>query len=305
MKKIKKALRMLLSFILMFGVILCIVSVFIRFVLLNGNYIGDKLEDRGYYTQLTENLNTKYATLSLESSIPEEVFMSAVLEDYEVQKLTRENVNLMVEYMTNQTEESAVIMDKTIFAEPVTTYVESYANENDIPFDEELQARTAGVIDSATEITENRVTLFNLRNVVDIPQFQTVRKIINIAYNSIVPVLIMLVVVIGLLALLYSRRRYRILFWIGSSISAGSIFIIVPSALALIMKLPQRIQLSAPYINTAIQNLALGYGYYFLTAGIIAFVIGMLSLFLYFYISSRSVEKRSSESTKDTLSSFA
>lgn len=277
----------------MFGVIFCIASIFIRFILLNGNYIGDKLEDRGYYTELTENLNTKYATLSLESSVPEEVFLSAVLEDYEVQKLTRENVNLMVDYMTSQTEESAVIMDRTIFAEPVTTYVESYANENNIPFDEELQIRTNGVIDSATEITENRVTLFNLKNVVDIPQFQIVRKLVNIAYNSIIPVLIMLAVLIGCLALLYRRRRYRILFWVGSSISAGSVFIIVPSALALIMKLPQRIQLSAPYVNTAIQNLALGYSRYFLTAGIIALIIGMLSFFLYFYISSKSVQEKS------------
>lgn len=301
MKKIKKALRMLLSFILMFGVVFCIASIFIRFILLNGNYIGDKLEDRNYYSQLTENLNTKYATLSLESSIPEEVFLSAVLEDYEVQKLTRENVNLMVDYMTYQTDESAVIMDKTIFSKPVTTYVESYANETNVPFDEELQARTAGVIDSATEITENRVTLFNLKNVVDIPQFQLVRKLINIAYNSIVPVLIMLIVVVGLLALLYRRRRYRILFWIGSSISAGSIFVIVPSALALIMKLPHRIQLSAPYINTAIQNLAIGYSHYFLTAGLIALAIGILSLFLYFYLSTTSERERNSRTVTDGL----
>lgn len=304
MKKIKKALRMLLSFILMFGVILCIASVFIRFILLNGNYIGDKLEERGYYSQLEENLNTKYATLSLESSIPEEVFMSAVLEDYEIQKLTRENVNLMVDYMTYQTEESGVMMDKTIFKDPVNTYVESYANENNIPFDEELQSRTNGVIDSATEITENRVTLFNLKNVVDIPQFQIVRKIVNIAYDSIVPVLIVLVIVVGLLALLYRRRRYRVLFWVGSSISAGSIFVIVPSALALILKLPQRIQVSAPYVNTAIQNLALGYSYYFLSAGLIALVMGLLSLFLYFFISSKSVEQRSSKTAKDSLSSL-
>lgn len=293
---------MVLSFLLMFGVIFCIASIFIRFVLLNGNYIGDKLEDREYYSQLTENLNTKYATLSLESSIPEEVFMSAVLEDYEIQKLTRENVNLMVDYMTYQTDESAVIMDKTIFLEPVTTYVETYANENNIPFDEELQARTTGVVDSATEITENRVTLFNLKNVVEIPQFQIVRKIVNIAYNSIIPILIILAVIIGFLALLYRRKRYRVLFWIGSSVIAGSIFVIIPSSLALFMKLPHRIQLSSRYINTAIQNLTIGYSYYFLTAGLIALAIGMLSLFLYFYISSKSGSEKSSNTSKDTLS---
>lgn len=304
MKKIKKALRMVLSFILMFGVIACIASIFIRFVLLDGNYIADKLEDEGYYNQLTDNLDTKYETLSLVSSIPKEVFMSAVLEDYELQKLTRENVHLMVEYMTSQTEESAVIMDKTIFSKPVTTYVESYANENNIPFDDELKARTTGIIDSATEITENRVTLFNLKNVVDITQFQLVRKVVNIAYNSIVPVLIGLAIVIVLLALLYSRKRYRVLFWIGSSISAGSIFIIVPSALALIMKLPQRIQLSAPYVNTAIQSLALGYSHYFLTAGVLALVLGVLFIFLYYYISSKSVEDRNVKKIGNTQNSF-
>lgn len=301
MKKIKKALRMLLSFVLMFGVVLCIASIFIRFVLLNGNYIGDKLEERDYYSQLTENLNTKYATLSLESSIPEEVFTSAVLEDYDIQKLTRENVNLMVDYMTSKTDKSAAVMDRNIFLEPVTTYVESYAEENNIPFDEELQKRTTAIVDSATEITENRVTLFNLKNVIDIPQFQSVRKIVNIAYNSFIPILIVLALIIISLTLLYRRRRYRVLFWIGSSISAGSIFVIVPSALALIMKLPQRIQISAPYINTAIQNLAIGYSYYFLTAGIIAFVIGMLSLFLYFYFSSKAESERSSRTANHNL----
>lgn len=272
----------------MFGVVIGIFSLFIRFVLLNGDYIGDKLEDRGYYSQLADNLKTKYSTLSMESSIPEEVFMSAVLEDYEIQKLTRENVNLMVDYMTYETEESEVIMDKSIFLEPVTTYVETFAAENDVPYDEELQKRTNQVIDSATEITENRVTLFNLKNVVDIPQFQLVRKVANLAYNSVLPILIGLAVIVGLLALLYRKKRYRILFWIGSSISAGSIFVIVPSALALIMKLPQRIQISAPYVNTAIQNLALGYSYYFLIIGCITFILGLLLLFLYFYINFKT-----------------
>lgn len=292
---------MLLSFILMFGVILCIASIFIRFVLLNGNYIGDQLESRDYYSQLTENLNTKYATLSLESSIPEEVFTSAILEDYDIQKLTRENVNLMVDYMTSKTDESAVIMDRNIFLEPVTTYVESYAKENDIPFDEELQKRTIAIVDSATEITENRVTLFNLKNVKDIPQFQSVRKVINIAYNSFIPILVILIIIIILLTFLYRRKRYRALFWIGSSISAGSIFVIVPSVLALVMKLPYRIQVSAPYINTAIQNLAIGYTYYFLTAGLIALAIGLLSLFLYFYFSSKSQSERNSRTAQHTL----
>lgn len=283
---------MLLSFVLMFGIVVAIFSVFIRFVLLNGNYIGDKLEEREYYFQLSDNLKTKYSTLSLQSSIPEEVFMSAVLEDYEVQKLTRENVNLMVDYMTYETEESAVIMDRTIFSEPVTTYVETYTTENNLPYDTEQQVRTTGIIDSATEITENRVTLFNLKNVIDIPQFQTVRKVVNLAYNSIIPVTIGLLVLVGLLSLLYRKKRYRILFWIGSSICAGSIFVIVPSALALILKLPQRIRISAPYINTAIQNLTLGYSKYFLSAGLITLVTGLLCIFLYFYIGSRGTEDK-------------
>lgn len=291
MKKVKRALRMLLSFVLMFGVVILIGSVFVRFVLLNGNYIGDKLEERDYYSQLTENLNTKYATLSLQSSIPEEVFMSAVLDDYEVQRLTRKNVHQMVDYMTYRTDETGIITDRTIFSEPVTTYVKNYTEENDVPLDEELQANTTEIVDAATDITENGITLFNLENVSGIPQFQQVRKVINLAYNSLGPVLISLVVIIGLLALLYSRKRYRVLFWVGSSISAGSIFVIVPSALALIFKLPQRLHISANYINTAVQNLALGYSQYFLSTGVLALAIGLLCLFLYFYISSKSTRE--------------
>lgn len=293
MRSMKKALRMLLSFVLMIGVVLSIFSLFIRFVLLNGDYIGDKLEDRGYYTKLAEDLNTKYATLSLESSIPEEVFMSAVLDDYEVQKLTRKNVNVMVDYMTYKTEDSTIVLDQDLFSEPVTTYVENYTKENNVPMDDDLKARTNQIVDSATEITENRVTLFNLRNVVNIPQFQTVRKLLNVAYNSVIPVFIGVAVIIVLLALLYRNKRYRVLFWIGSSISAASVFVIVPSVLALIMKIPHRIQISSSHVNTAVQNLVHGYTTYFLTTGLIALALGLLSFFLYFYIRSKSTHPNS------------
>ena len=165
-----------------------------------------------------------------------------------------------------------------MFEEPVTAYVQSYAAEHNQPFDEGLQAQTATIIDEATAIVGSHTMLFNLDNVIAFPQFQTVRKMLQtvLAYFYLVPLAFFLIA--GALVGLNWKLPHRSLIWIGSGLVSGSAFVIIPAIVALVLKIPQRITVSADYINTALRTLALHYTTFFLGSGALVFVLGIACL---------------------------
>lgn len=55
------------------------------------------------------------------------------------------------------------------------------------------------------------------------------------------------------------KLPHRSLIWIGSSFVSGLAFVIIPASVALSLKIPQRITVSADYINTALRALAIHY----------------------------------------------
>ena len=75
MRNIKKIGRVILSFLLMFVVVALIGVIFMKQILMNASDLNQQLEDSSYYTQIEESLSAKFKTLSLETSIPEEILV--------------------------------------------------------------------------------------------------------------------------------------------------------------------------------------------------------------------------------------
>lgn len=285
MRNIKKIGRAILSFLLMFVVVALIGVIFMKQVLLNVSDLNQQLDDSPYYTQVEESLSAKFKTLSLETSIPEEVFVDASMDQYGLQQLARTNNEQALNYLIDPDETYAAMTDRSMFEEPVTAYVQSYAAEHNQPFDEDLQAQTATIIDEATTIVGSHTMLFNLDNVIAFPQFQTVRKMLQtvLAYFYLVPLAFFLIA--GALVGLNWRLPHRSLIWIGSALVSGSAFVIIPAIVALLLKIPQRITVSADYINTALRTLALHYTTFFLGSGVLVIVLGIACLVGYSLIS--------------------
>jgi hypothetical protein len=285
MRYIKKIGSVILSFLLMFVVVALIGAIFMKQVLMNASDLNQQLEDSLYYTQIEESLLTKFKTLSLETSIPEEVFIKAAMDPYGLRQLARRNNEQALNYLIDPDEAYATTTARNLFAEPVTAYVENYAADHNQPFDESLQAQTAAIIDEATAIVGSHTKLFNLDNVIAYPQFQTFRKMLQtvLTYFYLVPLTFFLIA--GTLVCLNWKLPHRSLIWIGSGLVSGSAFVIIPAIMAFSLKIPQRITVSADYINTALRTLAMHYTAFLLASGVLVFFLGIACLVGYSLIS--------------------
>lgn len=285
MRNIKKISRVVLSFLLMFVVIALIGVIFMKQVLLSASDLNQQLDDSPYYTLVEESLSAKFKTLSLETSIPEEIFVEAAMDQYGLQQLARTNNKQALNYLTDPDATYATETDRSMFEEPVTAYVQSYAAAHNQPFDEGLQAQTAAIIDEATAIVGSHTMLFNLDNVIAFPQFQAVRKMLQIVLSSFYLVPLAFFMIAGAIVGLNWKLPHRSLIWIGSGLVSGSAFVIIPAIVALVLKIPQRITVSADYINTALRTLALHYTTFLLGFGALVFFLGTALLIGYSLIS--------------------
>ena len=285
MRNIKKIGRVSLSFLLMFVVTGLIGVIFMKQILLSASDLNQQLEDSTYYTQMEESLSAKLKTLSLETSIPEEVFVKAAMDRYGLQQLARTNNETAVNYLIDPEATYATTTDRSLFEEPVTDYVQSYAAAHNQPFDEGLLAQTATIIDEATAIVGSHTTLFNLENVIAFPQFQTMRKRLQTVLDYFYLVPLAFLFIAGAIVCLNWKLPHRSLIWIGSSLVSGSAFVIVPAIVALSLKIPQRITVSADYINTALRTMALHYTTFLLGSGVLVFFLGVACLVGYSLIS--------------------
>ena len=285
MRNIKKIGRFILSFLLMFAVVAFIGVIFMKQVLLNASDLNQQLDDSVYYTQVEESFSAKFKTLSLETSIPETVFVEAAMDQNGLRQLSRTNNEQALNYLIDPDAAYAAQTSQSLFVEPVTAYVENYAADHNQPFDESLQAQTAAVIDEAAAIVGSHTMLFNLDNVITYPQFQTFRKMLQtvLAYFYLVPLGFFLIA--GALVGLNWKRPQRSLIWIGSGLVSGSAYVIIPALVALSRKIPQRISISADYINTALRTLAMHYTTFLLASGVLVFFLGIACLVGYNLIS--------------------
>lgn len=285
MRNLKKIGRVILTFLLMFVVAALIGILFMKHVLLNAKDLNQQLADSPYYTQIEESLSAKFKSLSLETSIPEEVFAEAAMDQYALRQLTRANNEQALNYLVAPDSTYGAAADRSMFEESVMAYVENYAADHNQPFDKDLQAQTATVIDEATALFGSHTILLNLDNVIAYTQFQTFRKILQtvLAYFYLVPLAFFLIA--GALVGLNWKLPHRSLIWIGSSFVSGSAFVIIPASVALSLKIPQRITVSADYINTALRALAMHYTVVLLVSGALVFFLGVACLVGYSLIS--------------------
>lgn len=134
MRNIKKIGRFILSFLLMFVVVAFIGVIFMKQVLLNASVLNQQLEGSLYYTQIEESLSANFRTLSLETSLPEEVFVEAAMDPYGLRELARTNNEQVLNYLIDPEATYATTNNRNILVEPVTTYVENYAAEHKHPW---------------------------------------------------------------------------------------------------------------------------------------------------------------------------
>jgi hypothetical protein len=282
MIKLRDGLKFLVSFFLMFAVILMQLSFFSSLKVLNGDFYKSTLSKNDYFHLVRKDIDFGFKNLSMITSIPEETFTSSV-SDAAIIDLANRNIDITESYMKYDTN----YIDNKIDTVPINNNLQKYVEKNNIKIDADLKNQLLTVSQDAGNIINNHTILFNINAVDKYPQFQSFRKAIYLLYSTKIISIFAILLMVTLLALLNKRRPRRVFLWIGSSLIPAAIITLVPSILALYYRIPNRFSIDSAYLNLALRDISLGYIKYFIVTGIIVLLIGIACMCTYTYLSAK------------------
>lgn len=283
MSKVKDLLRFLVSFLLMFAVILMQFSFFVGVRLLNGDFYKDTLNKSEYFSLMRKDIDYGFKNLSMITSIPEESFISAVSNEA-IKELALRNINSVEAYMKYENK----YIDNKIDSNVIYESLQKYIAKNNLKEDENLKAQLKAVSEDAGNTINNYAVLFNINVVDKYPQFQSFRKNLYLLYSIRVMAIIAVVLMIMLLVLLNKNRPRRVFLWVGSSFIPAAIMTLVPSILAIYYKIPYRFSIENEYLKVALKDISIGYINYFIVTGTIILLAGIACTATYAYLSNKS-----------------
>lgn len=298
MSKFREILRFLVSFLLMFAVIIMQLSFFVNLRVLNGDFYKNTLSKSDYFSLMRKDIDFGFKNLSLVTSIPEESFTSSV-SDEAIRELANRNISSAEDYMKYNNK----YIDNKIDNKIIYDNLQKYAVKNNIKVGTDLKTQLLGVSQDAGNIINNYAVLFNISAVDKYSQFQSFRKLIYMIYSIKIISIIAVLLMVTLLVFLNKRRQRRIFLWIGSSLIPAAIMTLVPSILALYYKIPYRFSVDSDYLKVALRDISLGYLKYFTTTGVIILLMGIASIMFYTYLSNKAYsEHQASLSHRDQAS---
>lgn len=286
MSKFRDLLLFLVSFFLMFAIIVMQLSFFTNLKVLNGNFYKNTLDKSDYFSLMRKDINFGFKNLSMITSIPENIFISSVSNEA-ILKLSSKDISSAEDYMKYKSKYTNNKIDTMLIYANLLKHVQT---EN-IKVDADLKNQLLEVSQDAGNIINNYVVLFNIGAVDKYPQFQSFRKLIYLAYSIKIISIAVVLFLVALLVFLNRKIPRKAFLWIGSSFIAAAIITLVPSFLALYYKIPYRFAIDSAYLNLALRDITLGYIKYFTTTGIIVLFLGISCVFIYNYLNNKSYSK--------------
>lgn len=286
MSRFRDILRFMVSFFLMFAVIIMQLSFFVNLEVLNGNFYKNILNKSDYFSLMRKDIDFGFKNLSMVTSIPEETFTS-VVSDETIRELANKNISSAEAYMKYNHK----YIDNKIDTKIIYDHLQKYVQKNNIKVDGNLKNQLLAVSEDAGSIINNYAVLFNISAVDKYSQFQSFRKLIDLLYNIKIILVVVVLLMVTLLMLLNRRRPRRIFLWIGSSLIPAAIITLIPSILALYYKIPNRFAIDSAYLKVALRDISLGYIEYFMITGVIVLLMGISCMCIYTYFSNKAYSK--------------
>jgi hypothetical protein len=272
---LKEALKFLLGLGIMFSSIALALSIFTHTALLNQEFYINSLEKSSYFTYLREEIDNGFNNYSLITSIPKDVFKEAV-SDSEIKSLATENIRNTMSYMRYEGDYT----DKRIDATGLDTAMKDYASGLT---GEASQLST--VTKEAAAIVNSHAVLFDVSRVAKYSQFQSVRQAVFTAYKNVYSIAAVLALMVLGMFLLSRKSAGVFQLWIGGSLLAASLVLLVPSVMGIIFNIPYRFPVENYYLKVALSGFALGYlrnlilsAAVMLLGGIVMLYIGILKV---------------------------
>lgn len=300
MVKIKDVIRILISMALMFFILGFALSLFTRTSLLSDKYINKTIAKSTYYSQLNTAMEFSLENFAMINSLPESM-VNQIINEEEIKYYSEESVKNTVAYLKYETDAPGLTFEKLEIEKKLDAYLMDYTSRYDLEYDEDLRLQAKEISEELSGLLKINLTLINVENASGYSQFQQFRRIISTIYDSIGLWTLAVVSAIAFLAIHCRRRMHRTFIWVGSSFTAASLFMLIPSLMALLLKIPSKISISSQHINEAVRNLSQGYVWFFFITGTISLIIGIASLTSYTLLSRRKVNSRNAAEFSERL----
>ncbi|MEQ8156857.1 MAG: hypothetical protein ABRQ25_18605 [Clostridiaceae bacterium] len=264
--------KYIISLIIMMLILLSVVSLFIKMTLLNENYYRKIFGSEVYISKVMGDLKENMQVFAVTNAVSYEIVEKNLNEDL-VKEQIDNNVSSTLSFFksNDETYKSAGSIDElNKFKENMTRDIkEKYPDAKD--------AEIKDVTAEAVKVINNNCSFFDFSGVSSAGAVKSVRRVFNMVDKLyFTPVLLFMAV---MFLFLFKSRGYELgerLLWTGSGILAAALILVIPSAMMLAFKIPDRLAVDIEHVNYAVRTFLTFFGEYFLIFGVVMTVAGII-----------------------------
>ena len=219
--------NVLLTFLLVFLLLGCGLTAFVRTQVLNAETFSVVTAQEGLADKAYSSLETYFKTRANSTGIPAEVFTDVMDRD-ELEKAINASVGQAFDYLSGKTAEFGFTMDFTALEQSVQTFFSSYAEENNVVKDKVYEEKVASVIAEAEAEILFVADTFKLTMMYEKGWLGTARHYLTYLGMAQTACLIGLAVVLVLLLLCNLRQISHMLYWCGTAGLTASLLLLAP-----------------------------------------------------------------------------
>ncbi|MDO5150281.1 MAG: hypothetical protein Q4D76_12950 [Oscillospiraceae bacterium] len=271
----RMVLSILVSVLLVFGIIGTAVLCFACSAADSPDYLKGRLEKCGTAGSVYNDLMKKYDELSVQTSVPADVYKSAVSERW-VSDAVFSQVDYIFALMEDENAQPSA--DYSAFDEKITEYFEQYAAEKHVIKDDIYNQRLQASVDNARSVTAS---------VIDVFHFETVRKTslwpATVKYRPLLNTLRTYAFIADAVLLVLLIVFGSPVYWTGVSLFSAGLISAAPSAYVLASGLIMKFTIKDYTVFTlitetlkSIVNSALVFGSVSLIAGVILITVSVI-----------------------------
>lgn len=228
MSKIRYYLpNVLLTFLLVFLLLGCGLTAFVRTQVLNADTFRVVTAQEGLADKAYSSLETYFKTRANSTGIPAEVFTEVMNRD-ELEAAVNDSVSQAFDYLNGKTESFEFTMDFTALENSVQQFFSDYAEENNVVKDKVYEEKTASVIAEAEAEILFVADTFKLSMMYENGWLGTARHYLTYLGLAQNICLIGLGVVLALLLLCNFRQISHMLYWCGTAGLTASLLLLIP-----------------------------------------------------------------------------
>ena len=264
----RMVLSILVSVLLVFGIIGTAALCFACSAADSPDYLKGRLEKCGTAGSVYNDLMKKYDELSVQTSVPADVYKSAVSERW-VSDAVFSQVDYIFALMEDENSQPSA--DYSAFDEKITEYFEQYAAEKHVIKDDVYKQRLQASVDNARSVTAS---------VIDVFHFETVRKTslwpVAVKYRPLLNTLRTYAFIADAVLLVLLIVFGSPVYWTGVSLFSAGLISAVPSAYVLASGLIMKFTIKDYTVFTLITETLKSILNSALIFGISAFVLGLI-----------------------------